>query len=65
MYFLINNDSDTSFAQQLAIADSYLWLETAKKAADRRKEQTGDNWQIVEIKSVYTTQTLDEAMNEA
>jgi hypothetical protein len=65
MFYLINNDSDTSFAQQLATAASYLWLETAKKAADRRKEQTGNNWEVVEIKSAYTTQTFDEAHRAA
>lgn len=65
MYFLINDDSDLSFTQQLAVADSYLWLETAKKSADRRKERTGKNWSIVKIESVYTTQTFDEAHRAA
>ena len=33
--------------------------------ADRCKAETGDNWCVIQITSVYTTQTLDEAHREA
>jgi hypothetical protein len=57
MYYLINNDSDLSFAQQIAIADTYCWLSQAKQQADRRTANTGDRWCVVKIEEVYTTQT--------
>ena len=62
MFSLINTSSDLSLAQQIAIADTTIWLKTAKEIAERRKAKTGDNWEVLEIKSVYTTCTLDEAM---
>lgn len=65
MFYLINNDSDLSFAQQIALADTTVYLKTAKEWADRRKAETGDNWEVIKLEAVYTTQTLDEAMNEA
>ena len=65
MFYLINNNSDLSFAQQIALADTTVHLKTAKEWADRRKAQTGDNWEVVKMECVYTTQTLDEAMTEA
>jgi hypothetical protein len=55
MYYLINNDSDLSFAQQIAIADTYCWLSQAKQQADRRTANTGDRWVVVKIEEVYTT----------
>ena len=36
---------------------------TAKQLALRMKEECGENFNIVEIKQVWTTQTLDEAIN--
>jgi hypothetical protein len=65
MYYLINNDSKLSFAQQIAIADTFVWISQAKQQADRRKAKTGENWEVVKMESVYTTQTLDEAMSKA
>ena len=65
MYYLINNDSCLSLAQQIAQCDTTLYLKTAKEWADRRKAKTGDNWSVVKIEDVYTTQTLDEAHREA
>jgi hypothetical protein len=65
MYYLINNDSDLSIGQQIAQCDTYYNLSTAKKVADLRKNKTGDNWEVIQIASVYTTQTLDEAHREA
>ena len=65
MYYLINNDSPLSLAEQIALCDTTLYLKTATDWADRRKAQTGDNWCVVQITSVYTTQTLDEAHREA
>ena len=65
MYYLINNDSPLSLAEQIALCDTTLYLKTATDWADRRKAQTGDNWCVIQITSVYTTQTLDEAHREA
>ena len=56
MYYLINNDSDLSFAQQIAIADTYCWLSQAKQQADRRTANTGDRWVVVKIEEVYAPQ---------
>ena len=56
MYYLINNDSDISFAQQIAIADTYCWLSQAKQQADRRTSNTGDRWVVVKIEEVYAPQ---------
>jgi hypothetical protein len=65
MYYLINNDSSLSLAHQIAQCDTYHNLSTAKKVADLRKDKTGDNWEVIQITSVYTTQTLDGAMSKA
>ena len=65
MYYLINNDSDVSFSQQLATTDTYLRLSVAKKAAERCKDRTGNNYSIIKLESVWTTQTLHEALLEA
>lgn len=62
MYYLINNDSDLSLAQQIAVCDTFHNVANAQRHADRLKAKTGQNWEILEIKSVYTTQTLDEAL---
>ena len=56
MYYLINNDSDMSFAQQIAIADTYCWLSQAKQQADCRTANTGDRWVVVKIEEVYAPQ---------
>ena len=56
MYYLINNDSDLNFSQQIAIADTYCWLSQAKQQADRRTANTGDRWVVVKIKEVYAPQ---------
>jgi hypothetical protein len=61
MYYLINNSSALGLGQQIALADTTLYLKTAKEWADRRKAKTGDNWEVIKIESVYTTQTIDEA----
>ena len=53
MYYLINNDSNMSFAQQIAIADTYCWLSQAKQQADRRTANTGDRWVVVKIEEIY------------
>jgi hypothetical protein len=65
MYYLINNNSEFSLGQQIGIADAYCWLSQAKQQADRRKAQTGDQWEVIKIESVYTTQTLHEALMDA
>jgi hypothetical protein len=56
MYYLINNDSDLSFSQQIAIADTYCWLAQAKQQADRRTSTTGDRWVVVKIEEIYAPQ---------
>ncbi len=53
MYYLIDNDSDLSFAQQIAIADTFCWLSQAKQQADRRTANTGHRWCVIKIESVY------------
>lgn len=65
MFYLINNDSNLSLGQQIAQCDTYHNLSTATKVADLRKDKTGDNWEVIQITCVYTTQTLDEAMSKA
>jgi len=65
MYYLINNNSPLSLAEQIALCDTTLYLKTAKNWADSRKATTGDNWSVIKIDDVYTTQTLDEAHREA
>ena len=65
MYYLINNASDLTFSEQIAICDTTLYLQIAMDWADRCKAETGDNWCVIQITSVYTTQTLDEAHREA
>lgn len=37
-------------------------LDELKKKAERLKEATGSNFTIVEVKQVWTTSTLDEAI---
>jgi hypothetical protein len=60
MFYLINNDSDLSFAQQIAIADTYCWLSQAKQQADRRTANTGDRWVVVKIEEVYAPQVSEQ-----
>jgi hypothetical protein len=60
MYYIINNDSDLSFAQQIAIADTYCWLSQAKQQADRRTANTGDRWVVVKIEEVYAPQVSEQ-----
>ena len=60
MYYLIDNDSDLSFAQQIAIADTYCWLSQAKQQADRRTANTGDRWVVVKIEEVYAPQVSEQ-----
>jgi len=57
MYYLINNASDLTFAEQIALSDTTVYLKTAKEWADRRKAETGDNWEVIKLEAVYTTQT--------
>jgi hypothetical protein len=60
MYYLIDNDSDLSFAQQIAIADTYCWLSQAKQQAERRTANTGDRWVVVKIEEVYAPQVSEQ-----
>jgi len=66
MYYLINNDSQLTIAQQIGDThDAIVNRGNAISRADSLKAQTGDNWEVIQITSVYTTQTLDEAHREA
>ena len=60
MYYLIDNDSDLTFAQQIAIADTYCWLSQAKQQADRRTAATGHSWVVVKIEEVYAPQVSEQ-----
>jgi len=60
MYYLINNASDLTFSEQIAIADTYVWLSQAKQQADRRTAQTGDQWVVVKIEEVYAPQISEQ-----
>jgi hypothetical protein len=62
MYYLINDDSEMSFAQQIAICDTFHNIANAVRRADALKTKTGQNWSVVKLDSVYTTQTLHEAL---
>lgn len=53
MYYLINNDSDLSFAQQIAICDTFHNLPSAIRHAKLRSEATGQSWEVVELRSVF------------
>jgi hypothetical protein len=60
MYYLINNDSDLSFSQQIAIADTYCWLSQAMEQADRRTANTGHSWVVVKIEEIYAPQNIKQ-----
>ena len=63
MYYLIDNDSDLSFAQQIAIADTYCWLSQAQQQADRRTANTGHSWCVIKIESVYEVEGENSSCN--
>jgi hypothetical protein len=54
MYYLINNDSPLSFAQQIAICDTFHDLDSAIRHAKLRSERTGQSWEVIELRSVFT-----------
>ena len=60
MYYLIDNDSDLSFAQQIATADTFSWLSQATQQAERRTDNTGHSWAVVKIDEVYTTSKREQ-----
>jgi hypothetical protein len=60
MYYLINIDSDLSLAEQIALCDTTLYIQTATDWADRRKAETGKNWCVIKIGEIYNTRTPDE-----
>lgn len=59
MFYLINNDSQLSFAQQIAICDTFDNVASAMRSAQIKKKTTGCNWEVVEMKSVFTTKKLN------
>ena len=61
MFYLINNDSELSISQQIATCDTFVNVASAMRSANVKKKMTGKNWEVLEIRSVFTTQTLDEA----
>jgi hypothetical protein len=52
MFYIINNDSELSLAQQIAICDTFVDLNVARRVADRKRERTGEDWVILQIKEV-------------
>ena len=65
MFYLINTESDLSLAEQIAVCDTFTGIASAQRQADNLKAKTGQNWEILQIRSVYTTQTFDEAHRAA
>jgi len=65
MYYLINNSSDLSLSEQIARCESFVHLAAARRRADALKALNGNDWEVLEIRSVYTTQTFDEAHRAA
>jgi len=61
MYYLIPTDSTEPLGDLLANAPHYESGFNAKREADARKDETGRNWDILEVKAVYSTQTFAEA----
>ena len=55
MFYVQNSDYVDCFKSES--------FEAAKKVALRMKDELGENFTIAEIKQVWTTQTLDEAMD--
>lgn len=55
MFIVQNNDNMDCFK-----SESFV---TAKEVAVRMKDETGENFTIIQIKEVWTTQTLDEAVD--
>ncbi len=56
MFIVENTDGSCCFK-----SESFA---VARKRALRMKEELGENFNIIEIKQVWTTTTLDEAMKE-
>jgi len=56
--FIVQNDDHVDCFKSESIAK-------AKEVAIRMKDECGENFSIIEIKQVWTTQTLDEAMKGA
>jgi len=56
MYYVV--PKDRSIISHVATSET---LHEAKKYAESRKVETGDNFDIVRMERVWTTQTLDEA----
>ncbi len=55
MFFVQNADNVDCFKTED--------FEAAKRVAKQMKEECAENFSIIEIKQVWTTQTLDEAIN--
>lgn len=54
MFIVQNTDNVDCFK-----SESFV---TAKEVAERMKVECGENFSIIQIKQVWTTQTLDEAI---
>ncbi len=56
MFIVQNSDHVDCFKSQSFV--------TAKQVAERMKNECGENFTIIQIKEVWTTQTLDEAIKD-
>jgi hypothetical protein len=65
MFYLISPDSDVSIAEQIAQCETFVSASAASRRADALKALNGQNREVLEIRSVYTTQTFDEAHRAA
>ncbi|CAB4122641.1 hypothetical protein UFOVP32_47 [uncultured Caudovirales phage] len=61
MFYLIDNDSNRSLGEQIAVCDTTFDLESAMRIVDRRRAATGDDWEVLEIRSVYATHQATNA----
>lgn len=55
MFIIVNSDNNDCFQHES--------FEVTKKEALKMKEELGENFRIIEEKEVWTTQTLEEAIN--
>lgn len=60
MYYIVKHGETLS-----TTADRCTFnLKAAKEAADKLHEATGDHYHVIEVKTLWTTKTLAEAMTE-
>lgn len=62
MYYVIPTDSRIDIAAQYGACKTFESLVVAKDYAETQKAKHGINFDIVEVKHVYTTQGLFEVL---